>query len=209
MELPDTRLTPWIIGVTAGVWIFLTLAGWNEIAAVAGGFIPARLSGAVVLDGAVPALLTPLTATLLHADVIHLAFNMLMLGFCGRFVESAVGSKLLLALYVAGALAAAFAQYLFSPMSQIPMIGASGAISAVVGSYAMVFSQQKVRAIGPFSPLVVRIVWLALAWMFVQSLIGLATYGSFTRVAIAAHVGGFVAGLVLARPLLLWRYRSA
>lgn len=209
MDLPDTRLTPWIIGVTAAVFLFLTLAGWNDIAAVAAGFIPARLSGAVVLEGAVPALLTPFTSTLLHVDVIHLAFNMLMLGFCGRFVESAIGSRLLLALYVAGALAAALAQFLAEPMSQVPMVGASGAISAVVGSYAMVFSTQKVRAIGPFSPLVVRIAWLAAAWIVVQALLGLVTFGSFNRIAIAAHIGGFLAGLVLARPLLLLRYRRA
>ena len=89
------------------------------------------------------------------------------------------------------------------------MIGASGAISAVVGAYAVFFSQQKVRAIGPFSPLVVRIAWLAAAWIFVQALIELATFGSPTRIAIAAHIGGFVTGLILARPMLLWRYRRA
>lgn len=208
MTLPPGRLTQWIVGVTAGVWALLAVFGLLDYAAIVGGFIAARLSG-VALEGALPAVLTPLSATLIHADLLHLGFNMLMLFFCGRFVESGIGPRLFALLYVIGAFAAAVAQYFADPLSPVPMIGASGAISAVVGAYAVLFSQQKVRAIGPFSPLVVRIAWLAAAWIFVQTLIGLATFGTMTRIAIAAHIGGFIAGLLLARPLLLWRYKSA
>jgi membrane associated rhomboid family serine protease len=209
MALPPGRLTGWIVGFTSIVWMLLTLGGAIPYASVIAGFIPARLSGLMIIDGGLPVLLTPLTAALVHADLLHLGFNMLMLFFCGKFVESAIGPRLMLLLYVLGAFAAAFAQYLVDPNSAVPMIGASGAISAIVGSYAVLFSNQKVRAIGPFSPFVVRIAWLAAAWIAIQSLMGLATFGTMTRIAIAAHIGGFLAGLVLARPLLLLRYRSA
>lgn len=209
MQVPPGRLTQWIVGVTAAVWALLALAGWSDQAAIMGGFIPARFVGLITLADGVPLWLTPLSATLLHANLLHLGFNMLMLFFCGRFVESAIGPAMLALLYVIGAFAAAFAQYLPDPTSIVPMIGASGAISAVVGAYAVLFSQQKVRAIGPFSPFVVRIAWLAAAWIVVQALMGLATFGTVTRVAIAAHIGGFLAGLVAARPMLLWRYRAA
>lgn len=209
MQVPPGRLTQWIVGVTAAVWALLALAGWSDQAAIMGGFIPARFVGLITLTDGVPLWLTPLSATLLHANLLHLGFNMLMLFFCGRFVESAIGPAMLALLYVIGAFAAAFAQYLPDPTSIVPMIGASGAISAVVGAYAVLFSQQKVRAIGPFSPFVVRIAWLAAAWIVVQALMGLATFGTVTRVAIAAHIGGFLAGLVAARPMLLWRYRAA
>jgi len=209
MNLPPGRLTGWLVGVTSAIWAVLALSGWLDHAAGAGGFIPARLSGMLNVAGALPVVLTPLTATLIHANLLHLGFNMLMLMFCGRFVESAIGPSLSFLLYVAGAYGAAFAQYLVDPGSVAPMIGASGAISAVVGAYAAMFSQQKVRAIGPFSPFVVRVAWLAAAWIAVQSLMGLATFGTMTRIAIAAHIGGFLTGLVLARPLLMVRYRSA
>ena len=71
----------------------------DDRAIVLGGFIPARFGTAPDLAGAVPAVLTPLSATLLHTGVVHLALNMLMLGFCGRYVEAAIGSPALLLLY--------------------------------------------------------------------------------------------------------------
>src|SRR3546814_8773469 len=71
------------------------------------------------------------------------------------------------------------------------------------------FSEQKVRDIGPIPGTVVRVVWLAAAWIVVQLLIGLAGLGGGPHIAIAAHIAGFLVGLALTRPLLLWRYRGA
>lgn len=195
--------------VTSALWLLLTLSGYQDYAAGAGGFIPARLSGALVLEGALPAWLTPLTATLVHADLIHLGFNMLMLFYCGRFVELAIGSQGVVLLYLAGAFAAAGAEYIWDPASPVPMIGASGAISAVFGSYAMLFGQNHAKPIGPVSSRAMRILWLAAAWVGIQGLIAIATWGSMTRIAIGAHIGGFIIGLLLARPLLLFRHRGA
>jgi membrane associated rhomboid family serine protease len=210
-QLPSGRVTMGIALVTALVWLVLALTGEADHAAIVSGFIPARLSGLLELPGALPVWVTPLSATLLHAGLLHLGFNLLMFTFCGRFVESVIGGPPSAVLYVAGAYAAALAQWAVGPGEAVPMIGASGAISATVGAYAVFFSRAKVKAIGPFSPFLVRVVWLAAGWVFVQSLLGLATGGAQGggNIAIAAHVGGFIAGLALARPLLLWRYRNA
>jgi membrane associated rhomboid family serine protease len=172
------------------------------------GFIPLRFSGNA--EGfVVPAWLTPLTATLSHGDLIHLGFNMLMLVYCGRMVEAVLGLGPLVALYVIGAYLAAAAQYLVNPLSPVPMIGASGAISAVVAVYALLFGRNDVKRLGPIPAHWVRAIWLAVAWTALQWMIGLVSAGDGYQIATAAHVGGFLAGLALARPLVAWRYRGA
>lgn len=207
-QIPEGRVTHAIAIGTAIVFFVLWIAGWLDMASLRAGFIPARASGLADIPGGFPVWLTPLSATLLHAGLLHLGFNLLMFVFCGRFVESVIGGLPSVVLYIVGAYAAALAQFAAGPSSNVPMIGASGAISATVGAYAVFFSRSKVKGIGPFSPFVVRVVWLAAGWVFLQSLIGLAAVAG-GQVAIAAHIGGFVAGLALARPLLMWRYRSA
>lgn len=179
-------------------------------AAVQGGFIPAALSSGSGILQAVPAFLTPVSSAFLHSGFLHLAFNLIMLVYCGRQVEAALGSRLWLLLYGVGIYAAAVAQWVADPQSIVPMIGASGAISAIVGAYAAMFNQQQVSAVGPLSSYWVRILWLAAAWIGLQLLIGLASGNdvSGSSIAIWAHIGGFVAGLLLARPLLKHRYRA-
>jgi membrane associated rhomboid family serine protease len=71
------------------------------------------------------------------------------------------------------------------------------------------FSRNEVKRIGPIPAHWVRALWLAVAWTGVQWMVGLASAGSGYAIAWAAHVGGFLAGLALARPLLSWRYRGA
>ncbi|MEA1071210.1 rhomboid family intramembrane serine protease [Sphingomonas sp. LY160] len=172
------------------------------------GFIPARLSGLIELPG-VPALLTPLTSTVVHGGWLHLGINMLMLMIVGPQVERVVGTGGLVAAYVAGAVAAAAAQYFVDPASNIPVIGASGAISALFGLYAIFFGTPK-----PFTQNVrlnrwIHIAWLLAAWVVIQLMTGALAGGQGMLLAIPAHIGGFVAGLALHRPLLLWRYRKA
>ncbi len=214
MRLPPARATISICVVTALAWGIAATGGLGPHVAVVAGFIPARLSTALVLPGAAPAWLTPLTATLVHANITHLGFNLLMLGFCGRFVEASIGSAATALLYGVGAYAAAGAQYLFDPVSVAPMIGASGAASALVGAYALLYGRRRVKAWGPRSGLALHVLWLAAAWIVLQAMVGLASGGMpgvprGAGVAVAAHVGGFLAGLALARPLLLFRYRKA
>ncbi|RZL71691.1 MAG: rhomboid family intramembrane serine protease [Sphingomonas sp.] len=161
----------------------------------------------------VPAWATPLTATLIHGGWAHIALNLVMLVYCGQFVEKALGTVGLVVLYVLGAYAAAAGHWAFGPDSTAPMIGASGAISAVVGAYALLYGERRAQAIGPVPAGVVHVVWLAAAWIGIQLLMGLAGFGASVGasgpIAIGAHIGGFLAGLVLARPLLLWHYRTA
>jgi membrane associated rhomboid family serine protease len=207
-ELPEGKVTQWIAIATAVAFFLLWIAGWLDVAALKGGFIPARVSGLAQVPGALPVWLTPLSATLVHAGLLHIGFNLLMFVFVGRFVESVIGGGPSLILYIVGAYAAALLHWSMDPTSTVPMVGASGAISATFGAYALFFGRDRTRGIGPLSGYTVRVLWLASAWIFVQALIGMAALGG-VQVAIFAHIGGFVAGLALARPLLLWRYRGA
>ena len=114
-------------------------------------------------------------------------------------------------LYGVGAYAACLAQYLVDPASTNPMVGASGAISAIIATYSLLYSQQQVRKVGPLSANLVRVLWLAAGWIAIQLMIGVATSGGaggLGQIAIAAHIGGFLGGLALTRPLLRWRFRK-
>ena len=213
MNMPAGKLTNGLIIGNVVIFLLVWLFGWEQDAILRGGMFPIRLSGEFidtsVYGWLVPAWLTPLSSAFLHSGLLHISFNMLMLLFCGRFVEQALGSQLMAVLYVAGAYAAAIAQFAVEPASMIPMVGASGAISAILGAYALLFARNKVDPVGPIPGHVVRIIWLTLAWIGIQLMIGLATSGNLQGIAIFAHIGGFVAGLVLTRPLLEWRFRSA
>ena len=184
--------------------VALLFSGAVDVRALA-GFIPGRVGGAVTVLGALPVWLTPLSATLIHADLFHLGFNLLMLVWCGRQVESAVGGWMLALVYAVGAYVAALAEWALAPQSSGIVIGASGAVSAVLAVYALVFSEQQVRPIAGLPLHVVRALWLGTAWIGIQALISLALNGALY---IASTVGGFAAGLLLARPLLRWRFRQ-
>jgi membrane associated rhomboid family serine protease len=203
------RLTLAIAGVTAAAWFLAWGLGLSEAAAVKGGFIPWRVQGVEGDEGFVPALLTPLTATLVHAGLMHVLFNLLILLFCGRSVETILGSRQLAILYVVGAYAAAAAQYAVNPQDTTPMVGASGAISAVLGAYAILFGRNRVKVRNPTLALWLNALWLAAGWVVLQLIAGFTFQTSGSRIAIAAHVGGFLAGMLLAKPLLLLRYRGA
>ena len=211
MRFADAPATYGIAALTIIVSAAILLF-WNiDIAAVAGGFIPARVP-AIDVSGLdvplVPVWLTPLTATLLHGGWVHLLFNMVMLVYCGRAVEKAVGPAGIAILYLVGAYAAALGQWAQGPASVTPMIGASGAISAIIATYALLYGEVRMRAIGPISARLLHALWLAVAWVAITILIDYAM-AEGTHVAIGAHIGGFLVGLILARPLLLWRFRHA
>ncbi|MFB0872366.1 MULTISPECIES: rhomboid family intramembrane serine protease [unclassified Sphingobium] len=213
MKLPSGRLTDGVAAITIAIFLLLYLSGRIDDAAILGGFIPARFGEPDLLEGmaAVPVWLTPISCTFLHAGWMHIGFNMLMLLFCGRQVEHVLGWSGTLILYGVGAYAACLAQWAVDPASTNPMVGASGAISAIIATYSLLYSQQQVRRIGPLSASLVRSLWLAAAWVAIQLMIGIATAGGgggLGQIAVAAHIGGFLAGLALTRPLLRWRFRK-
>lgn len=211
-------MTNGIAAITFVAFVILYLSGRIDDAAIIGGFIPARIGDPALLDGmaAIPVWLTPLTCAFIHAGWMHVAFNLLMLVFCGRQVEHVLDKGATLLLYVAGAYGACAVQWAIDPASLNPMVGASGAISAIIATYALLYSQQKVRAVGPLSANIVRLLWLAGAWIAIQLMIGVATtagqggggLSDLGRIAVAAHIGGFFVGLALTRPLLRWRFRK-
>ena len=204
----SARVTLAIAAVTTLAWLVAWAAGLEPAAAIYGGFIPAHIGGVAAGAGPVPVFLTPLTATLVHAGFAHLFFNMAIHLFCGRTTEAILGARGLLILYVAGAYAAAGAQYLWDPAETMPMVGASGAISAILGAYALLFGRNRVKVRDPRLATLLNALWLAAAWIGIQILLGF-TFRTLGVVAIAAHIGGFLAGLLLARPLLLLKWRGA
>lgn len=203
------RVTIAIAALTAAVFAIAELLGLSQPAAIWGGFIPARLGGLETDVALAPLLITPLTATLVHSGFAHLALNLLILLFCGRAVENIVGGAGLALLYLVGAYAAAAGHFAFNSADLAPAIGASGAISAVLGAYAILFGRNRVKIADHRLALWLNALWLASAWVALQLLVGLTFTSAGVRIAIAAHIGGFLAGLLLARPLLLLRYRKA
>jgi len=149
--------------------------------------------------GFTPALLLPstlLTSMFLHGGILHLFGNMWYLFLFGDNVEDRVGRGLYLPFYLAAGLAASFAHYLSNPASVLPAIGASGAISGVLGAYLVFFPKVKVLVwvrffIFPMPAWIVIGFWFALQLLFATvSLLGVAS-----GVAFWAHVGGFLFGV--------------
>jgi len=207
VRLP-TSATVWIAAVTALLWLLVEMSGVASWAAINLGIIPARLSG-IDIGSPVPALLTPLTSTLVHGDFVHLLFNMLIFIWCGKAIERGLGWRALVILYVVGAYAAAFAQWLSAPGSLIPVIGASGAVSAVIGAFALSFGQTRQIVRSTRLNRLINALWLMAAWVVMQIMVAWAAGMQGVLLATPAHVGGFLAGMLLQRPLLLWRYRNA
>ena len=206
------RVTLGLLALITLAWVVVSMFGLGEWAVIWGGFIPARFH--IPDDGSVaPFWLTPLTATLVHANFIHLAFNLVVLAFVGRATEAVLGPLGVPVLFVVGAYAAATVQYLMGPNSMTPMVGASGAISALLGAYAILFGRNKVKVKSPRLALLLHALWLLAAWV-ILNLVVFYTFVHFgglggLQVAAGAHIGGFIPGLVLAIPLLLLRYRKA
>lgn len=197
-----------IVIVTVAVSTIAIAGGLNYWALLA-GFIPARLSGLVEVPGALPAWITLFSSALIHGGWLHLGINMLMLLFAGSMVERVIGGPGLLFAYVIGGVAAAFAQFLFDPASPVPMIGASGAISALFGLYALFFGAPKQVTSNRRLNRSIHVIWLLVTWVVLQWMAGALAGSQGVMLATPAHIGGFIAGLLLQRPLLLWKYRRA
>lgn len=198
-----------IAALTALAWIAAILVWSPEQAQLTLGFIPAHLSGAVPPWPSVPAILSPLTATLVHSGLVHLGFNLLIFIWCGTAVERVLGRSGLIVLYLVGAYASALTQWATDPASVVPMVGASGAISAVVGAFALSFGRPRRVTDNLRLNRWINVLWLLVAWVVLQMMTGWLAGGQGYLLATPAHIGGFAAGLLLQRPLLLWRYRRA
>ena len=176
------------------------------------GFVPSLLfTGAELPPGVavVPPTATLLTSMFLHGGLMHLAGNMLYLWIFGNNVEDAMGHGRFVVFYVLCGIAAAMAQGLPQPDSSIPMIGASGAISGVLGAYVLLHPTARVLVVIPFG-FYLHTTFMPAAlvlglWFLLQIVSSLGAPAGEGGVAWFAHVGGFVAGMVL---ILFFRRRG-
>ncbi|HML43679.1 MULTISPECIES: rhomboid family intramembrane serine protease [Hyphomicrobium] len=160
-------------------------------------FIPARFSGDPASDAA-----TLFSAMFMHGGWLHLGGNMLYLWIFGDNVEDRFGSVRYLLFYIAAGLAASFAQYAVNPASSIPNVGASGAIAGVLGAYILMFPKARVDVLLGRQVVAMPAFIVLGFWIVLQLVSGVGSIADTAQtetggVAYMAHVGGFVAGLVL------------
>lgn len=194
-----------LIAVSTAVFIWEVLMDGPAVRLLA--VVPARIFdlGALVGAGLLP-LLTLLTATFLHGSWLHLIGNMLFLWVFGDNIEDHLGHRRYLLFYLLGGLLANLAHVLANPLSHTPTIGASGAVAAVLGAYAVLYPRARVLALFPLGPVVPALrvnarVLLGL-WFLLQLWEGLmAPAVGGAPVAWWAHISGFVGGMGLVRLL--------
>jgi membrane associated rhomboid family serine protease len=208
-DIPASR-TPVVnyalIAINCLVYIYLwTLGGEGyQEALIRWGTIPYEITHGVELSPsmAFPPFLTLFTSMFLHGGLFHLGGNMLYLWIFGDNVEDRLGHVKYFFFYIISGLAASLLFIFTSPQSQVPMIGASGAIAGVLGAYMITFPKAKVLTLiffGFFIRITPIPALLVLGfWFLFQLLYALPSIGSTTGgVAFFAHVGGFIAGMVL------------
>ncbi len=218
-----TELTPvvtlGIIALNVAAWLFVQGAGAGEPLARSVcqlGLIPAEIlrtapPGTAVPLGpgmqcvltAEPHLWTILTSMFMHGGWLHIIGNMWFLWVFGNNIEDSMGHTRFVVFYLLCGVAAAAAQMLTDPRSAVPMVGASGAISGVMGAYILLYPRVRVHTLVFLGIFVTSVAWPASVilgyWFLLQLLFG--AVGTFGRVqggtAFWAHVGGFILGLVL------------
>ena len=197
-----------LIALNIAAFVLLWLAGSEQEALVYQlALIPASFTGALSLGD-----ITDLfTGMFMHAGLAHLGGNMLYLWIFGDNVEDAMGHIKYLAFYLVGGVVASLAHILTNPNSQIPTVGASGAIAAVLGAYLVLFPHSRVATIIPLGYFM-RITMMPAAlvlglWFVLQLFSGVLSLGGpdVGGVAFWAHIGGFVVGVLMA--LLLGKRR--
>ena len=176
------------------LFFFVELSGGDAFIAK-WAFVPSRFLANPFGDS-----LTLFTAMFMHAGWLHLGGNMLYLWIFGDNVEDRFGHIKFTIFYLLCGLAATFAQLAFSPGSNVPNLGASGAIAGVLGAYILLFPQGKVRVLQgqrvvQVPALIVIGLWIVL--QFFSGIGSIANTADTGGVAYMAHIGGFIAGFVL------------
>lgn len=169
------------------------------------GVMPCEITQGVDLPPFVPfaVWLTLLTAMFMHAGFWHILGNMWYLWIFGDNVEDVFGRVGYVFFYLLSGLAAAFAQIVTNPHTVIPMVGASGAISGVLGAYFVLFPYGRVLTLVPLFPFFVRLIELPAIfllgfWFLLQFIGGISSPVEGGGVAYWAHAGGFIAGALMA-----------
>ena len=218
-------MTILILAAIVSVWLLVQGGGFNPTELAMSvcnlGLVPAELSGAAPLGTSIPLTrelvcvvdaeplnwATPVISIFLHGGWAHLLGNALFFWVFGNNIEDVMGRGRFLLFFLICGVAAAAAHVFVQPASPVPTVGASGAVSGVMGAYLVLFPRVRVRMLFIFV-FFFRVIplpaWLVLLWWFgLQVLMGLpelARAGDLTGgVAVWAHVGGFVAGVLLIR----------
>lgn len=217
-----------ILAAMGAAWVFVQGAGLSPgdlklaISVCNYGMVPGELTHLARLGTAVPLgdglacvvdnetinVLTPLTSMFLHGGWGHLLGNALFFWVFGKAIESSMGSPRFLLFYIVCGLAAAGAHVFMEPRSPVPTVGASGAISGILGAYLVLYPRVRVRMLF-FFILFFKVIplpaWMVLIWWFLwQVLAGLPDLMRVRPdvsggVAVWAHIGGFVAGMLLVK----------
>ncbi len=224
----DRTITPIVnyvfIGINILVFVLLQGLGGNDAFSYAFSLVPKEVTTGIDITGIqvvrdsfgntgeIQHYATPLSvyfnflsSMFMHGNIAHIFGNMLFLWIFGDNLENLLGHIRFAAFYIVCGFAAAFAQIVMDSDSIIPMLGASGAISGVMGGYVLLFPQRKVRAIiFNFMTTVPAFVAIGI-WIVYQLIVGYLTPAGTGGVAYAAHIGGFIAGLVLIKLFAIGR----
>lgn len=215
-----------LLAAMVGTWLLLQGAGLEPVALATSvcnlGLVPGEITGRAEVGTGVPIgaglacvvdrdpinWLTPITSMFLHGSWMHLIGNALFFWVFGNNIEDSMGRVRFLAFYLLTGVAAAAVHVFMQPGSPVPTVGASGAISGILGAYLLLYPKVKVKLLVIFIFLI-RVVhvpaWLVLAyWFVVQLLTGLPELNRLDTdvsggVAVWAHVGGFVAGMLFVK----------
>lgn len=220
-------VTMLLIALNAVVFVYQLSLGIESDAGAAGaaeafvlefGAVPCRITGACAAPGQFPPpLVTLFTSMFMHGGLLHAGGNMLYLWIFGNNVEDTLGHGRFLIFYLVSGVAAAIAQTVMNPDSAIPMIGASGAVSGVLGAYLLLFPYATILTLVTFGfffrfihiPAVVVLgFWIVLQFIsgYLSASAAALGRGEGGGVAWFAHIGGFLAGMVL---LFLMRPRQS
>lgn len=224
----DRTITPYVnyifIGLNILVFVLLQGLGGNEAFTYAFSLVPKEITTGVDITGVqvvrdslgnigkiqhyatpLPVYFNFLSSMFMHGDFMHIFGNMLFLFIFGDNIENLLGHIRYAVFYLVCGFAAAFAQIFMDGDSIIPMLGASGAISGVLGGYLLLFPKRRVRAI-IFNFLTEVPAFVALGiWIVFQIIQGYFSNPEQGGVAYAAHIGGFIAGLSLVKVFAIGR----
>jgi membrane associated rhomboid family serine protease len=182
--------------IALNILFFVIELGGGDAFVIKWAFVPSRFLANPVAD-----FLTLFTAMFMHAGWLHLGGNMLYLWIFGDNVEDRFGHIKYIVFYLLCGLAATFAQLAFSIGSDVPNLGASGAIAGVLGAYLVLFPQGRVKVLQGQQVIQVPALIVIGLWIVLQFFSGIGSIADTAQtggVAYMAHIGGFVAGFVLA-----------
>ena len=215
-----TRTFPFVtislIAVNVVIFVVELLQGENLVLFVNSfGAIPCEVTTGIDTEPLIffPVRLTVFSSMFLHGGWSHLVGNMLYLWIFGNNIEDRMGHHRFILFYVLVGIAASIAQIAASPFSTIPLIGASGAISGVLGAYLLLYPKAKVLTLVPlvvFLRVVSLPAYVVLGfWIVLQIINGFVSLSYIAQggVAFFAHIGGFIAGLALIKLFLIGRKR--